>query len=126
MKKLLLLFVAGVAGLATVSANVEVKNSMPSEVMPSEIFAKSVALGADTTTQDSIKRTLLEPIDLPQSVQATLQSDEYLGWTIVTAYYVEEVGRDAYYEISLQQEGREDMRVVNLNSDGTLRDNEEN
>lgn len=120
MKKLMLLVVVGVAGLASVHAANEERKSMPSEVISVERLAVSV----DTTTQDSVKRTLLEPIDLPQSVQATLQSDEYLGWTVVTAYYVEEVGRDAYYEISLQQEGQEDIRVINLNSDGTLRENE--
>lgn len=117
MKKMMSVIVAGFAGMAFATAyeaNTNAQVVGAEQIMVEELVA-----------QDSVKRTLVESSDLPTAVQETLRGDDYMGWTVATAYLVEPEGQDAYYEISLQREGEEDLRIVLLNADGTVRESAE-
>lgn len=119
MKKMLSVIVAGFAGIAIANAanatNVEVNTNVAQ-------FPAQQIQQEETVTQDSVKRTLVDPSDLPEAIQDALRGDDYTGWVVVTAYLVEPEGQDAYYEISLQREGEEELRIVLFNPDGTIRE----
>lgn len=72
--------------------------------------------------QDSVKRTLVEAANLPAGVRTVLTGDDYQGWTVETAYLVEEVNKTPYYEISLRKEGEEEARVLKMDAEGNIID----
>lgn len=70
--------------------------------------------------QDTLKKTVVAPADLPVEIIITLGSDEYVGWVIDTAYFAEPEEEDAYYEITLLKEDEEEPKVVKLDENGKL------
>src|SRR5690554_5174381 len=112
MKRMLSVFVLGLAGFAVANA---------SEITSTEFkAAQSLEINNNLVAQDTVKRTLVEPLDLPEAVHATLKGDDYLGWTILSAYYVEPVEKDSFYEITLQRVEVQELKVVKMNADGRV------
>lgn len=83
---------------------------------------QSVAIQQQQEQQDSVRRTLVEPENLPDPVKTALSGEEYTGWTVASAYLVESAKKSPYYEISLEREGEENLKVVKLNADGKRKD----
>lgn len=117
MKKMMSMIVAGFAGLAVLNAaEGEVNTNAGAD------SRNAIQIQEQFAPQDSVSRTLIEPADLPEGIQETLRGDDYMGWVVVTAYLVEAEGQDSYYEVSLQREGEENLRIVLFNPDGTIRE----
>lgn len=108
MKKMMLVAVVAVAGWTIAYASEKVA------VLDNVVGVEEIAL------QD--KRTQVESENLPQGIKTALSAEEYSGWTVSTAFHVEPDGRDAYYEISLEKEGEEDLRVIKMDADGKVKD----
>lgn len=112
MKRMLSVFVLGLAGFAIANAN---------EITSVELRAtQSLQMNNEWVAQDTVKRTLVEPIDLPEAIHSTLRGDDYLGWTILSAYYVEPAEADSFYEITLQRVEEQELKVVKINAEGRV------
>lgn len=111
MKKMVLVAVLALGGWAFANAG-EVET------------VQKYATNSETAIQDTTKRTLVAPENLPQGIKTALSGEEYTGWTVVTAYHVEPEKKDAYYEISLERVGEEDLKVVKMDADGKLKERE--
>lgn len=109
MKKMMLVAVLAVAGLVMTSANAGVVYNSMSDML---------------ATQQEDRRTAVEAENLPQGIKTALNAEEYTGWTVVTAHHVEPAEKEAYYEISLEKVGEEDLKVVKMDADGKVKDRE--
>lgn len=110
MKKIFSVMILAVAGIAITNAK---EVNILNDVNRMEIVQ-------EVAVQDSVKRTLMQPQDLPDAVKNTLGGEEFVDWKITTAYFVEPEEMVAFYEVSLQREGEEDIRVVKLNANGEI------
>lgn len=115
MKKMMLVAVLAVAGWTIANAN---------EAEEAVLKHMTVNNEMQTPTQENDKRTLIEPENLPQGIKTALAAEEYTGWTVSTAYLVEPEEKEAYYEISLEKVGEEDLKVVKMDADGKLKQSE--
>lgn len=113
MKKILSMIVMGFAGLAISNAN-EISATSLNE---SENFQvnNEVFLAAD-----SVKRTMVQSSDLPEAIHTKLTEDEFMGWVILNAYFIEPEEKEAYYEITLQRVEEDELRVVKFDSSGRI------
>lgn len=85
--------------------------------------AKNIAFDTqEIVVVDSVKRTLVEAENLPDGVKTTLAGESFVGYTIQTAYLVEEVDKTPFYEITLKREGEEQTRVVKIDAEGNIID----
>lgn len=101
--------VLGIAGLAFANANEMERMNFE---RPMEVVAQ----------QDSVKRTMIEPASLPDAVINTLMGDDFSGWVIVSAYFVEPVEASSFYEVTVKKEDEEESRVINLDASGNIID----
>jgi hypothetical protein len=113
MKRMLLVGVLGIAGFAIANANeetqVNLKDPQTFQVNNQEFLAA-----------DSVKRTAVDPADLPETIKTKLGEEEYRDWLILSAYLVEPVEKAAHYEITLHKEGEEEVRVVRFDVMGNI------
>lgn len=110
MKKMMLVAAVALAGWTVANAT---------EVEP--LQTPSIVVSADAQTQDTAKRTQVAPENLPQGIKTALSAEEYTGWTVATAYHVEPEEKEAFYEISLEKIGEEDLRVIKMDAEGNLK-----
>lgn len=108
MKKLLIVVGIVSAGMLTTQAK-EVVN----------IHENTFVL-ADTTQQDSVKRTKVEINELPEAVKTTLQSEHYQGWAVISAFFVEQKDVNPFYEITLKKDDEEELKIVKLTVEGKV------
>ena len=120
MKKMMLVAAVALGGWAFASAG-QTETAREYIAINTEIQPLAIQ---QQEQQDSVKRTLVEPENLPQGVKTTLSGEEYTGWTVATAYHVESRNKAPYYEISLEREGEEDLKVIKLDADGKRKDRE--
>lgn len=116
MKKMLSVMVLGIAGIAF--ANASEKEVVSFDQNRSVVSVVDQVIVA----QDSVKRTMIEPASLPDAVINTLMGDDFNGWVIVSAYFVEPAEAASFYEVTLKKEDEEDARVVNLDESGNIID----
>lgn len=115
MKKMMLAVAAvALGGWAVANAGTKETAELTTENQPIAIQQQE--------QQDSVRRTLVEAENLPQPVRTALDGDEYTGWTVATAYLVESAKKSPYYEISLEREGEEELKVVKFKPDGKRHD----
>lgn len=115
MKRILSVLVLGLAGIAIANAN-EPTNTELKDITSLEIKLEVMS------AQDSVKRTLVQPADLPEAVRTTLNGDEYQGWVILNAYHVEPAEATSFYEITLQRVEEQELKVVKLDASGRVVD----
>lgn len=116
MKKMMLVAAVALGGWAFANAGeTETALKINSEIHP-------FAIQQQQEQQDSVRRTLVEPENLPNPVKTALSAEEYTGWTVASAYLVESAKKSPYYEISLEREGEENLKVVKFNADGKRKD----
>lgn len=113
MKRMLLLGVFAIAGLAIANANEETRVNLK-DAGAFQVNNQEVLMA------DSTKRTAVDPADLPEAVKTKLTEEEYQTWTIFSAYLVEPVDKQPHYEITLQKEGEEAVRVVRFDAMGNV------
>jgi len=113
MKRILSVIVMGFAGLAISNAN-EISTATLHE---SETFQVNNEF---VFAADSVKRTMVQSADLPEAIHTKLAEDEFMGWVILNAYFVEPEENDAFYEITLQRVEEEELRVVKFDSSGRI------
>ena len=111
MKKLMSVTILALAGFAIVNA----KDA--GEVNKMEFQAPEFE---QVAVQDTVKRTMVEVANLPAAIITTLSGEEYVDWKISTAYFVEPKDQEAFYEITLHREGKEELRVVKLDQNGQV------
>ncbi len=113
MMKMLSVIVLGFAGFAIANANettkVNLKDTESFQVNNEVVLAP-----------DSVKRTMVQPSDLPEAIHTKLGEDEFQGWVILSAYFVEPEEKEAFYEITLQRLEQEELRVVKFDASGRI------
>lgn len=114
MKRMLSVLVLGFAGFAIANAaetnNVEAREALSFQVNNEIVLAQ----------QDSVKRTLVESADVPEAIHTTLGGDEYMGWSILSAYFVEPEEATSFYEITLQRVEEQELRVLKFDASGRV------
>ena len=113
MKRILSVIVMGFAGLAISNAN-EISTANMNE---SENFQVKQEVVHAT---DSVKRTMVQSADLPEAIHTKLTEDEFMGWVILNAYFVEPEEKEAFYEITLQRVEQDELRVVKFDASGRI------
>lgn len=64
----------------------------------------------------SQEKVSVKPEDLPEAVKATLGTDTYAGWQVVSAFLITKQDNSQFYEISLKK--GEETSTVNLDKEG--------
>lgn len=113
MKKMLSVAVLGLAGIAIANAHVITER----EANEARIYQVNTEV---VVTQDTVKRTMIEPVDLPEAIHSTLKGDEYQGWTILSAFFVEPVEETSFYELTLQRVEVQELKVVKFDASGRV------
>jgi hypothetical protein len=85
------------------------------------VAATVTAFAQDASTppaQDQNASSEMQPIaatDLPAAVTASLQSQDYSGWTVANAYKKEKDGKTIY---KVELKNGEEMKTVKFDADG--------
>jgi hypothetical protein len=79
------------------------------------VNANPIHFSPATTVNADQDETPVKPEDLPAAVKATLATDEYKEWQILTAHLVKKDGLEVY-KINLKK--GEETKLVKLDKDG--------
>lgn len=82
----------------------------------STVYAQSSETPQAVQTSVASTETPVAVADLPETVHATLKSDQYAGWTVNSAMLVTK-GDKTYYKLELVN--GEEKKTVKLNRDGS-------
>lgn len=84
----------------------------------SEVKANSLTQPVTTTVQDSVTKIPVKLDELPDSVKATLQSDQVKAWTPSAAFLVKTAKGEEYYQIDVTK--GEEKAFLRIGKDGKV------
>ena len=118
MKKLLFAIAFMTAGSVAVLAQ-EAQPQEP-QTPPSTEIAPSDA--PEDQSQDQDKGQAIATSELPANIQASLQGQDYSGWTVANAFKKEKDGK-TFYSVELTKD--QEKKTINFDADGNVMKDEE-
>ena len=120
MKKLLFAIAFMTAGSVAVLAQ-EAQPQEPQTPPSSEIQA-APAPAPEDQSQDQDKGQAIATSELPANIQASLQGQDYSGWTVANAFKKEKDGK-TFYIVELTKDS--EKKSVKFDADGNIMKDEE-
>jgi uncharacterized membrane protein YkoI len=126
MKKLLFaiafMTAGSVAVLAQDSTSIAPQTPPSTEIQAPPASDDQAAPASDDQSQDQDKGQAIATTELPANIQASLQGQDYSGWTVANAYKKDKDGK-TFYAVELTK--GDEKKTVKFDADGNAMKDEE-